>query len=175
MTSTAKAGISLTAMRNMPAPMPCTWACPVRKVLRQSRCANLASALVEMAATGLSLVTPAPVASRCPKGSEIGLLPMVCVALCRGRPQGSMVAPETRRHIGIDLDVVLEPTMRSLDTSARAHPAHLLAVPALREGGHRTFAIAWRHLHAGAWPRHARYHLWKIATAVVLAFGGWAG
>lgn len=66
--------------------------------------------------------------------------------------------------------------MRSLDTSTHARPAHWPVVTTLWAGGHRTFAIAWRrHIHAGAWLRHARFHVWRIATAVVLAFGGWAG
>jgi len=65
--------------------------------------------------------------------------------------------------------------MRSLDTSTHARPTHWLVVPARWVGGHRRFAIAWRHIHARARLRHARFHVWRIATAVVLAFGGWAG
>ncbi|GIH07819.1 hypothetical protein Rhe02_58860 [Rhizocola hellebori] len=62
--------------------------------------------------------------------------------------------------------------MRPLHTSTRAHPAHSLAAIA---GVHRTLSIGSPRIHARVWLRHARYHVWKLVTAVVLAFGGWTG
>jgi hypothetical protein len=62
--------------------------------------------------------------------------------------------------------------MRSFDTSTRVHPTRWHAASV---GIHRTFTIGPQRIHGRAWLRHARYHVWKLATAIVLAFGGWAG